>query len=238
MTTIVQTVGASSAAANPASITATIAATGLGNFLYCVVIAIGASTPGISTPAGFTQQFTTQSGTMKTAIFTQANIAAGITSVASTLTNSPTGAVIFVVELTGNPKSELQFINAIGGSGTGTGYGSIQGAPAESMYLERWFATMAHNNAQAQSGTPGAAYTQIGGTQLSTVGTPAVEARLYTADISSLSWAIPAGGIAVATDNSSSLTKIAGDASSSAGVGPYGASTPNGYSGAGGAGPG
>lgn len=238
MTTIVQTVAAASAAANPASITVSPASTQVGTFLYLVVIAIGASTPGITTPGGFTLAFQTQSGTMKTSVFIQSANPGSITSVAVTLTNSPTGAVAFLVELSGNPLSRLAFINAIGGSGTGTGYGSIQGAPAESMYLERWFATMAHNTAQAQSGTPGAAYTQIGGTQISTVGSPAVEGRLYTCEMSSLSWALPAGGLAGSTDNTSSLTKIAGDASATAGVGPYGANNVGGYSGAGGAGPG
>lgn len=238
MTTLVQTVAAASAAANPANITVSPASTQVGTFLYLVVIAIGASTPGITTPAGFTLQFTTQSGTMKTAVFTQSNNPGSITSVVTTLTNSPTGAVAFLVEITGNPLSRLTFINAIGGSGTGSGYGSIQAAPQESMYLERWFATMCHNTAQAQSTTPGAAYTQIGGTQISTVGSPAIEGRLYTCEMSSLTWGNPAGIIAGATDNTSSLTKIAGDNSATAGVGAYGANNVGGYSGAGGAGPG
>lgn len=238
MTTQVQAVGATTAAANPASVAATIGASVAGNFLFCVVIAIGAGSPTISTPAGFTQVFTTGTTTIKQSVFVQANNAGGVTTVTANLTNS-TGAAIFVVELSGVPKAVLEFLSCVGGAGNGSGYGSIvTNVPAVSMYLEHWFVALGHNTAQAQSTSPAAAFTQIGGTQISTVGSPALEARLYTADISSLSWAIPSATLAGATDNTSTFTRMVGDQSVSGGIGAYGANVVNGYCGAGGGGPG
>lgn len=245
MATIVQSVGANSGANNtPASITLTLPqASSPLNAVVAYVYCIGSASPTITPPSAAWIQIRQNVG--DTAHFDAMWILppgnGSITSAVFTMAGTVNGVCGAMVELSDISLNAIQRSYSQGGSNAS----STTFAPTVINNVaqgndELWLVGFGWNAAQTINGTPGSAYTQIADTGASSGATLTCRVRLFMRTQVNPALSVSAAGMTtgVATNVAAILGAFSQAGTSGPAVGQYGASTPGGYSGAGGAGPG